>query len=71
MEKVIFNGTQLISVSGINEKMMLRFYWNITRKMQRRDMKTLEQAVKSIISKENLAAFLKARLSGIYKTTKI
>lgn len=70
MEKVFFNGTQLISFSGINEKMMFRFYWNITHKMQQRDKKTLKQAVKNIISKENLAVFLKTRLSGIYKTIK-
>lgn len=59
IEKVIFDGTPLISFSGIIEKMMLHFYLSITHKAQQRDKKTLEQAVDRIISKENLDAFLK------------
>lgn len=58
IENVIFDGTPLTSFRGIIEKMMICFYLNITHKTQQRDRKTLEQAVKSIISKENLNAFL-------------
>lgn len=59
IEKVIFDGTPLTSFNGIIGKIMLIFYLNITHKTQQRDKKTLEQAVKSIILKENLDDFLK------------
>lgn len=59
IEKVIFDGTPLISFSGIIEKMMLRFYLIITHKAQQRDNKTLKQAMNSIIPEENLDDFLR------------
>lgn len=59
IENVILDGTPLTSFSSILEKMMLRFYRSITHKARQRERKTLEQAVKSIISKENLDAFLR------------
>lgn len=58
IKNVIFDGTPLTSFSSVAEKMMIRFYRSITHKAQQRKRKTLEQAVKSIISKENLDAFL-------------
>ncbi len=42
IEKVIFDGSPLISFNGIMKKMMLHFYLNITHKAQQRDKKTLE-----------------------------
>lgn len=68
IENVIFDGSPLTSFSSIIEKMMIRFYLNITHKTQQRDRKTLEQAVKSIISKENLNAFLQV-LDSMSDTT--
>lgn len=59
IDKVIFDGAPLISFCGIIRKMMLRLYLSITHKTQQRDKKTLEQAVKSVVSQENLNAFLK------------
>ena len=58
IEKVIFDGSPLVSVNDIMRKMMLRFYLNITHKSQQRDKKTLEQAVKSICPQEYLDDFL-------------
>lgn len=56
--KVIFDGSPLVSVNSLVKKMMLQFYLNITHKTQQRDKKTLEQAVNSIVTKENLQSFL-------------
>lgn len=58
IEKVIFDGSPLVSISSFVKKMMLQFYLNITHKTQQRDKKTLEQAVNSIITEENLQSFL-------------
>lgn len=58
IEKVIFDGSPLVSFNSLIRKIMLNFYLNITHKSQQRDKKTLEQAVKSIITKENLNDFL-------------
>lgn len=68
IEKVIFDGTPLVSFRGIVRKMMLGFYLNITHKSQQRDKKTLEQAVKSIITQENLDVFLQV-LDNMSDTT--
>lgn len=54
IKKVIFDGSPLISYNSFVSKFMLKFYLNITHKSQKRDKKTLEQAVGSIITKENL-----------------
>ncbi len=68
IEKVIFDGSPLVSVNGIMKKMMARFYLNITHKSQQRDKKTLEQAVKSIIAPEYLNDFLQV-LDNMSDTT--
>lgn len=58
IEKIIFDGSPLLSFNSVIKRMMLVFYLNITHKTQQRDKKTLEQAVKSIITEENLENFL-------------
>lgn len=68
IEKVIFDGSPLVGINSIVSKMMLRFYLNITHKSQQRDKKTLEQAVKSIVSEENLDDFLQV-LDNMSDTT--
>lgn len=68
IEKIIFDGSPLVSLNGIIKKMMLSFYLNITHKSQQRDKKTLEQAVKSIISQENLNDLLQV-LDNMTDTT--
>ncbi len=68
IEKVIFDGSPLVSVNEIMKKMMVHFYLNITHKSQRRDKKTLEQAVKSIIAQEYLNNFLQV-LDNMTDTT--
>lgn len=54
IEKVIFDGSPLMSFNNAIRKMMLSFYLNITHKSQQRDKKTLEQAVRNIVTKENM-----------------
>ena len=58
IHKLIFDGSPIVSINGFMKNMMTGFYLNITHKTQRRDKKTLEQAKKSIISKECFAPFL-------------
>lgn len=58
IEKVIFDGSPLVSFNCVMKKMMLSFYLNITHKSQQRNKKTLEQAAKSIITQENFDDFL-------------
>lgn len=53
-EKVIFDGSPLISLNGFMKKFMKKFYIGITHKSQRRDNKTVKQATKVIIAEENL-----------------
>jgi hypothetical protein len=47
---------------------MIKFYIDITHKSQRREQKTLEQAVNNIITKDKLEILLKA-LDNMYDTT--
>lgn len=68
IEKVIFDGTPLISFYTAVRKMMLSFYLNITHKSQKRDKKTLNQAVKSIIPQDNLMDMLQV-LDNMSDTT--
>lgn len=68
IENVIFDGSPLVSLNGVVRKMMISFYLNITRKSRKRDKKTLEQAVKSIITEENLNEFLQV-LDNMSDTT--
>lgn len=58
IDKVIFDGSPLVSFNSVIRKMMLSFYLNITHKSQQRDKKTLKQAVKTIITEENLDSLL-------------
>ena len=68
IDKVLFDGTPLISFRTVARKMMTSFYLNITHKSQKRDKKTLNQAVNSIITKEHLADFLQV-LDNMSDTT--
>lgn len=58
IDKLIFDGSPIVSINGFMKKMMTSFYLDITKKTQRRDRKTLEQAKKSIISKDCFEPFL-------------
>lgn len=58
IDKLIFDGSPIVSINGFMKKMMTSFYMDITKKTQRRDRKTLEQAKKSIISKDCFEPFL-------------
>lgn len=68
IEKIIFDGSPLVSINSIISKMMLSFYLNITHKSQQRDKKTLKQAVKSIITQEHLDDLLRV-LDNMSDTT--
>lgn len=57
-EKVIFDGSPLVSINAFMKRFMKRFYLNITHKSQQRDKKTVEQATKVIISEDNLGNLL-------------
>lgn len=67
-EKVIFDGSPLVSINGFMKKFMINFYLNITHKSQQRDKKTVEQATKVIISKDNLENLLQV-LDNMSDTT--
>lgn len=58
IDKLIFDGSPIVSINGFMKKMMTSFYLDITKKTQRRNRKTLEQAKKSIISKDCFEPFL-------------
>ena len=57
-EKVIFDGSPLVSVNGLMKFFMKKFYLDITHKSQQRDKKTVEQATKVIISEDILGNLL-------------
>ncbi len=57
-EKVIFDGSPLVSLNGFMKRLMKKFYLDITHKSQQRDKKTVEQATKVIISEDNLGNLL-------------
>ena len=57
-EKVIFDGSPLVSVNGFVKKFMLSFYLDVTHKTQQRDQKTLRQA-NAICPKEHMDSFIK------------
>ena len=57
-DKVIFDGSPLVSYNRFMKDFMKKFYIDITHKSQQRDKKTVEQATKVIISKDNLEYFL-------------
>lgn len=56
--KVIFDGSPLVSYNAVMKGFMKKFYVDITHKSQQRDKKTVEQATKVIISEDNLEYFL-------------
>ena len=58
-DKVIFDGSPLVSYNKLMKGFMKKFYVDITHKSQQRDRKTVEQATKVIISEDNLEYFLK------------
>lgn len=68
IEKVIFDGSPLVSFNNFIKKFMIKFYIDITHKSQQRDKKTLEQAVNSIITKDKLEYLLQA-LDNMSDTT--
>ncbi len=53
-ENVIFDGSPLVSLNGFLKRFMKNFYLDITHKSQQRDKKTVEKAIKVIISEDNL-----------------
>ena len=57
-DKVIFDGSPLVSYNAFLKGFMKKFYIDITHKSQQRDKKTVEQATKVIISEDNLEYFL-------------
>lgn len=57
-DKVIFDGSPLVSLNSFIKNFMKKFYLDITHKTQQRDNKTVEQATKGIISEDNLDNFL-------------
>lgn len=68
IEKVIFDGSPLVSINSFIKKFMIRFYINITHTSQQREQKTLEQAVNNIITKDKLKYLLKV-LDNMSDTT--
>ena len=58
-DKLIFDGSPLVSFHPPLRRMFLRFYLDITHKSQQRDRKTLKQAVGSIVTREQLPAMLR------------
>ncbi|MDE7389880.1 MAG: alpha/beta hydrolase [Lachnospiraceae bacterium] len=58
IDKVIFDGSPIVSLNCAIRKFMINFYINITHKSQQRDKKTMRQATKSIIPQENFGDFL-------------
>lgn len=58
IDKVILDGSPLVSFNNFIKKFMIKFYIDITHKTQRREQKTLEQAVNNIIPKDKLKYLL-------------
>lgn len=67
-DKVIFDGSPIISLNGFMKSYMKKFYINITHKSQQRDKKTIKQATKVIVSEDNLDNLL-AVLDNMSDTT--
>ena len=60
IEKVIFDGSPLVSYNNFIKKFMTKFYIDITHKSRQREQKTLEQAVNNIITRDKLKFLLQA-----------
>lgn len=58
IEKVIFDGSPLVSVNGIMKIMMLQFYLNITHKSQQRDKKNIDASDKKYLPTRISPGFL-------------
>lgn len=67
IQKIIFDGSPLIHVNGFIEKMILKFYLDVTHRSQERDRKTLDQA-KKLVPKAYLDDFLQV-LDAMTDTT--
>ena len=59
IEKVIFDGSPLVSVNGFVKNYMQKFYLKVTHKTQQHDQRTIRQASGSIISEEHLSDFIR------------
>lgn len=57
-DKVIFDGSPLVSYNVIIKGFMKKFYVDITHKSQQRDKRTIKQATRVIITEDNLGHFL-------------
>ena len=58
IENLVFDGSPLLGFNNLIKKMMKNTYLDLTHKTQKRDSKTIKQAVNSIIPKEKLFLFL-------------
>ena len=68
IEKVVFDGSPLVSFNNFIKKFMIEFYINITNKSKARDEKTLKQAINNIITKDKLDYLLQV-LDNMSDTT--
>ena len=68
IEKVIFDGSPLVSINSFIKKFMIKFYIDITHKSKQREQQTLDQAVNNIITKDKLKYLLKV-LDNMSDTT--
>ncbi len=57
-EKIIFDGSPLLSLNNFMKSFTLNFYLKVTHQTQQRDKKTLEQAI-NICPKEHMDSFVK------------
>ena len=58
IENLVFDGSPLLGFNNLMKKMMKSTYLDLTHKTQKRNPKTIKQAVNSIIPKEKLFLFL-------------
>lgn len=68
IKKLIFDGSPLVSYPKFMKSYFVNFYLSVTHKSQKRDNKTVEQAVNSIISEDKLEEFLQV-LDNMSDTT--
>lgn len=59
IQKLIFDGSPLVSYNSIIKNMLIKFYLKVTHKTQKRDKKTIENAQGFIIPKGKVNEFLK------------
>ena len=68
IQKIIFDGSPLISINKFIRKFMIKFYIDITHKSKQREQMTLKQAVNTIITQDKLRELLKV-LDNMSDTT--